>query len=78
MSVQHQTQKNKANRHLVDLTATYAVPGTTTGATYEDRVYLVIQRSPLTSDADIKGHIATFLAQVGSVGFQTAILNKEL
>lgn len=78
LSVQHQTQKNKANRHLVDITATYAVPGTTTGATYEDRIYLVIQRSPLTSDADIKGQLATFLALAGTAGFQTAVLNKEL
>ena len=78
MSVSHQTQKNKSNRHLIDMTATYAVPGTTVGATYEDRIYLVVQRSPLTSDTDIKGHWATFLALAGTGAFQTAVLNKEL
>lgn len=78
MSVQHQQQKNKVNRHLVDLTATYAVPGSTSGQTYDDRVYLVIQRSPYTSDADIKGHMATFLALAGTAAFQTSVLNKEL
>lgn len=78
MSVQHQQTKNRTNRHLVDLTATYAVPGTTSGQTYEDRVYLVIQRSPYTSDADIKGQLATFLALAGTAAFQTAVLNKEL
>jgi len=77
LSVQHQTQKNLSNRHLIDITATYPVPGTTVGATYKDRVYLVVQRSSLTSDADIKGHIATFLALAGTAGFQTAFLNKE-
>jgi hypothetical protein len=78
MSAQHQQQKNKVNRHLIDITATYAIPGSTSGATYDDRVYLVIQRSPYTSDADIKGHIATFLALAGTAAFQTAVLNKEL
>lgn len=78
MSVQHQQQKNKVNRHLVDITATYAIPGSTSGATYDDRVYLVVQRSPYTSDADIKGHIATFLALAGTAAFQTSVLNKEL
>jgi hypothetical protein len=38
----------------------------------------VVQRSPYTSDADIKGHIATFLALAGTAAFQTAVLNKEL
>lgn len=78
MSVAHQQQKNKVNRHLVDITATYPVPGSTTGQTYDDRIYLVVQRSPLTSDADIKGQLATFLALAGTAGFQTSILNKEL
>lgn len=78
MSVQHQQQKNKVNRHLVDITATYAVPGSTSGQTYEDRIYTVIQRSPYTSDADIKGHLATHLALVGTGAFQTSVLNKEL
>jgi len=77
MSVQHQQQKNKSNRHLADMTFTYAVPGSTNGATYSDRVYLVVQRSPHTVDADIKGHIATFLALAGNADFQTALLNKE-
>jgi hypothetical protein len=78
MSVQHQTQKNKSNRHLVDDTSTYPVPGSTTGQTYDDRIYLVIQRSPYTSDADIKGQLARFLALAGTAGFQTSVLNKEL
>jgi len=78
MSVQHQSQKNNVNRHLVDMTATYAVPGSTSGQTYSDRVYLVIQRSPYTSDADIKGQLATFLALAGTGAFQTSVLNKEL
>jgi len=78
MSVQHQTMKNKVNRHLVDITATYITPGSTSGQMYEDRVYLVVQRSPYTSDADIKGHIATFLALAGTAAFQTSLLAKEL
>jgi len=78
MSVQHQQQKNKVNRHLVDMTATYAVPGSTSGQTYDDRVYLVVQRSPFTSNVDIKGHIATFLALAGTTAFQDAVLNREL
>lgn len=78
MSVQHQTTKNKSNRHLVDSTYSYLVPGSTSGQTYEDRVYLVIQRGPLTSDADIKGQLATFLALAGTAAFQTSVLAKEL
>jgi hypothetical protein len=78
MSVQHQTNKGKQTRHLIDVSATYPVPGTTTGATYVDRVYLVVQRSPYTSDADIKGQLATSLALFGTAGFQTAFLNKEV
>jgi hypothetical protein len=78
MSVSHQRQKNKSDRHLIDLSATYPVPGSTSGQTYDDRVYLVIQRSPYTSDADIKGHLATFLALAGTAAFQTAVLNNEL
>lgn len=78
MSASHQRLKNKVDRHLIDITATYAVPGTTSGQTYDDRVYLVVQRSPYTSDADIKGHIATFLALAGTAAFQTSILNNEL
>ena len=78
MSVQHQQQKNKVNRHLVDSSSTYAIPGSTSGATYVDRIYTVIQRSPYTSDADIKGQLATHLALVGTAAFQTSVLNKEL
>lgn len=77
MSVQHQQMKNKTNRHLIDMSATYSIPGSTSGAMYQDRVYLVVQRSPYTSDADIKGHIATFLALAGTAAFQTSVLNGE-
>jgi galactitol-specific phosphotransferase system IIB component len=78
MSVQHQTTKNNTNRHLVDSTSVDLVPGTTSGSTYEDRIYTVIQRSPYTSAADIKGKLATHLALMGTAGFQDAVLNKEL
>lgn len=77
MSVQHQQQKNMTNRHLVDTSAVNVVPGSTTGQTYTDRVYTVIQRSPYTSDADIKGLLATHLALVGTAAFQTSVLACE-
>lgn len=79
MSVKHQAGKGgKSNRHMADTTYTYAVPGTTTGATYNDRVYLVVDRNGLTSDADIKGQIATFIALVNSPGFIDSLLAKEV
>lgn len=78
MSVQHQTQKNLTNRHLVETQAVNIIPGSTSGQTMTDRVYTVIQRSPFTSDADIKGLLATHLALMGTAGFQTAVLAKEL
>ena len=78
MSVQHQTTKNKSNRHLIDSTYSFLVPGTTTGQGYEDRIYTVIQRSPYTSEADIKGQLATHLALLGTAAFVTSVLAKEL
>jgi len=78
MSVSHQKQKNKVDRHLVDMTATYVVPGSTSGQTYDDRIYLVIQRSPYTTVTESKGNLATFLALAGTSAFQDAVLNNEL
>lgn len=77
LSVSHQQSKNLTNRHLIDMSAVNLVPGTTSGQTYTDRVYTVIQRSPYTSDADIKGLIATHIAQLSVAGFQTSVLASE-
>jgi hypothetical protein len=78
MSVQHQSTKNNTNRHLIDSSYNFLIPGTTSGQTYQDRIYTVIQRSPYTSDADIKGQLATHVALLGTAAFVTSVLNKEL
>jgi hypothetical protein len=78
MSVQHQSTKNNTNRHLINSDYSFLIPGTTSGQTYTDRVYTVIQRSPYTSDADIKGQLATHVALLGTAAFITSVLAKEL
>jgi hypothetical protein len=77
MSVQSQIQKDKSSRHLVDTSYTHGVPDSTSGATYVDRVYTVIQRSPYTSEADIMGHIATHADLLAESGFLASVLNHE-
>lgn len=78
LSVQHQSTKNNTNRHLIDSSYNFLIPGTTSGQTYTDRIYTVIQRSPYTSDADIKGQLATHVALLGTSAFVTSVLAKEL
>lgn len=76
-SVSQQEAKNKSTRTLYDTRAVNLIPGTTSGQTYEDRVYTVVVRSPYTSEADILGQVATHNALLASSGFLPSTLAGE-
>lgn len=78
LSVKHQEMKDGSARHLVDTTFTRVNPGSSSGATKDDRVYAVIQRSAFTTEAEIKVQIAALIELLGGDTFVTSILNKEL
>lgn len=65
LTVSHQIQKNKSRRTLIDVTDSLDVPGSTTGATYQDRVYLVIQRGQFTDPSTIKDQLEILLNLAG-------------
>lgn len=76
-SVQQQVLKNKSTRTLIDTSSTNLIPGTSSGATYVDRVYTVVVRSPYTSEADVLGMVATHNALLASSGFLASSLAGE-
>lgn len=77
LTVSKQLTKSGGSRHLVDISVTRAVPGSTSGQTYVDRVYLVTERSKYTVAADIKGQENTLLALCANITFQTSKLAGE-
>lgn len=78
MTIAHEIATNNQRRTNVSHDYTYAIPGSTSGQTYKDRAYLVVQRGAFTSAADAKGMINTLVAQIQSTGFLDALLNGEL
>lgn len=77
MVVGYQQTKGGVTRTMLDFSEVRALPGSTNGTTYTDRVYLVVVRSPHTSEALIMSQIARASAAASNVPFMTALMGGQ-
>lgn len=78
LTVSHQPAGNGDVRSMISLDETDVDPGSSTGATKQTRLYLVLQRPSTKSAADCKAIFTRLKTLVDDTGFQDKFLNQEV